>query len=132
MTVFPGGVVPTGTAARLLGISRRRMNEIIRLGRVPLIEGMPGGSKRDRFVPVDALIGLATALEPGTTPRWGRSPRWSFHCGQPTRNHWYRWVLSEHYLGNPLDLHEFLFTINSCTQVPNPHQLALFTDNGPF
>lgn len=62
---YPGGVVPLATAGRILGISPRRMAQYVAAGRVLLVEGMPGGSPADRFVPIDFLFAMPTRLDVG-------------------------------------------------------------------
>lgn len=61
---WPGGVVPVGTAARMLGMSRQRFRKLMVAGRVPFFE-MPTGSESDRLVPVDFLMGLSSPLDSG-------------------------------------------------------------------
>jgi len=61
---WPGGVVPVGTAARMLGLSRQRFRKLMQAGRVPFFE-MPTGSEADRLVPVDFLMGLSSPLDSG-------------------------------------------------------------------
>lgn len=65
MTTFPGGVVPIDTASRILGVTRSRVYQLIKDGRLPLVEGMPGGTKPDKFIPLDALIASPTAAYMG-------------------------------------------------------------------
>ncbi|MBO6740630.1 MAG: hypothetical protein JJ916_12315 [Phycisphaerales bacterium] len=52
----PWGVVPIPTAARILAVSTRRVHELVKEGRFQLIEGMPGGNERDRFIPIADLL----------------------------------------------------------------------------
>lgn len=65
MAAFPGGVIQVSTASRVLGVSRQRIERLIEDGRIPLIEGMPGGNLHDRFVPLDALLAAPTMLDSG-------------------------------------------------------------------
>ncbi len=52
----PLGMVPIATAARMMGLSRTRMHNLIKLGRVRVVEGMPGGGRIDRFIPIEDLM----------------------------------------------------------------------------
>ncbi|MCC6676512.1 MAG: hypothetical protein IT436_05150 [Phycisphaerales bacterium] len=65
LSAFPGGVVSVATASRVLGVSRQRIERLIDEGRLPLIEGMPGGNLHDRFIPIDALHAAPTMLDTG-------------------------------------------------------------------
>lgn len=62
---YPGGVVPVGTAARILGVSLQRVDKLNLQGRLTIIDGMPGGNRQDRFVPIDELYDAPTKLEQG-------------------------------------------------------------------
>lgn len=61
---WPGGLVPVGTAARMLGVSRARLWALMREGRVSVLE-LPTWVRADRLVPVDALMGLGTPTDAG-------------------------------------------------------------------
>lgn len=74
---FPGGLVPLPTAARMLGVSPRRVRALVDEGRIRLIDGMPGGSDRDRFVPVVDLIDGPFVLDRGQPGVWGPENRFS-------------------------------------------------------
>lgn len=129
MAIYPGGVVPMGTASRVLGVSRKRMNELVRDGTVPLVEGMPGGGRRDRFVPVDALIGLATTMQPGK-PVGHLGPRFRVYRGKPLLNPWYR-VYLEHGISPDHDkldeiVDDFIQASFGRLQLFDPQQLTLW------
>lgn len=64
LRVHPGGLVPVGTAARILGVSRQRVAQLIAAGRIPVLD-MPGPSKLDRFIPADALLMIASRADQG-------------------------------------------------------------------
>ncbi|GEM_PF-6965116 len=72
----PLGLVPIPTAARMLGVSTRRVRSLIQDGRLDVVEGMPGGNSRDRFIPGVQLINAPFALNRGRPGQWGgsRSP----------------------------------------------------------
>ena len=74
---FPLGVVPLPTAARMLGVSTRRVRAMIENGRLRLVEGMPGGTERDRFVHVVDLIDAPFVLNRGRPGVWGPENRFS-------------------------------------------------------
>lgn len=74
---FPGGVVPVPTAARMLGVSSRRMRALIDAGRLRVVEGMPGGTERDRFIPAVDLINGPFVLDRGQPGVWGPESRFS-------------------------------------------------------
>lgn len=61
----PGGVVPVGTAARILGVSIQRIDKLAQDDRITIVSGMPGGNRQDRFVPLDELFYAPTPLEAG-------------------------------------------------------------------
>lgn len=67
---YPGGVVPVATAARVLGCRRQNVERLIADGKLRLVQGMPGGSPRDKFVPVVDLYTAPTGLEAGRA--WSR------------------------------------------------------------
>lgn len=78
----PGGVVPIPTAARILGVQRRRVAELVAEGRLRVVDGMPGGSSRDRFVPVDDLIGAPFREERGRAGVYGPDNRKKLSAGK--------------------------------------------------
>lgn len=78
MTQHPGGIVPVPTACRVLGVSSKRMRDLIAEGKVPVVEGMPGGGERDRFVPIDSLINLPIAANRGRPGVYGLDRKWHF------------------------------------------------------
>lgn len=65
MVRYPGGIVPVCTAARILGVSRQRVRQLIDVHRLPLIDDMPGGNPADVFIPIDALLGAPMAIDTG-------------------------------------------------------------------
>lgn len=67
---YPGGVVPVSTAARVLGCRRQNVERLIADGKLRLVQGMPGGGPRDKFVPVADLFTAPTGLEAGRA--WSR------------------------------------------------------------
>lgn len=69
---FPAGVVPIATASRVLSVSPRRIRSLIEEGRIRVIEGMPGGTDRDRFVPLVDLVDAPFTLNRGRPDQWGR------------------------------------------------------------
>lgn len=69
MMRWPGGLLPIGAAAKVLGVSSERVRVLVAEGRLPC-EVMPGGGRLDRFVPVDALLGAPTMLETGRNRVW--------------------------------------------------------------
>lgn len=85
LSSWPGGLVPVGTAARMLGVSRARLWALMRSGRVPVLE-MPTGAKADRLVPVDALMGLGAPTDAGRG-HW-KAPSDPDRVGSIPRNAW--------------------------------------------
>lgn len=73
----PLGIVPIPTAARILGVTGGRIRDLIAEGRLRLVEGMPGGSDRDKFVPVLDLIDGPFVLDRGRPALWGPENRFS-------------------------------------------------------
>lgn len=67
---YPGGWVSITTAARVLGCRRQNVERMIDAGRLRVIEGMPGGGPRDRFVPLIDLYTAPTGIEGGRP--WSR------------------------------------------------------------
>lgn len=65
LRLHPGGLEPLATAARILGVQRQRVHQLVESGRLPSIT-MPGGNTQtDRFVPLDALLMAPSALDQG-------------------------------------------------------------------
>lgn len=83
---WPGGLVPVGTAARMLGVSRTRLWSLIRAGRVPVF-AMPTGSPADRLIPVDALMGLSSGADTGRGESWCAGET-ADRIGSVPRNPW--------------------------------------------
>jgi hypothetical protein len=71
MREHPGGIVPLNVAARMLGVTGRRLRVLERLGRLSTIRGMPGSLKGDRFVAVDELLRAPFRLNRGQPGRFG-------------------------------------------------------------
>lgn len=74
---YPMGIVPVPTAARILGVSGRRLRSLVEEGRIRIVEGMPGGTDRDKFVPVLDLIDGPFTLDRGRPGLWGPENRFS-------------------------------------------------------
>lgn len=74
---YPLGIVPVPTAARILGVSARRLRSLVDEGRIRVVEGMPGGTDRDKFVPVLDLIDGPFVLDRGQPGVWGPENRFS-------------------------------------------------------
>lgn len=74
---FPLGVVPIPTAARMLGVSPRRVRSLVEDKRIRVVDGMPGGTDRDRFIPVIDLIDAPFVLNRGQPGQWGPENRFS-------------------------------------------------------
>lgn len=83
---WPGGVVPIGTAARMLGVSGQRLRGLVAAGRVPAFT-LPTGSPHDRIVPVDVLMGLGSPLDSGRG-RDHHLPATDARIGGVSRNAW--------------------------------------------
>ncbi len=75
MRDYPNGVVPIPTAARMLSVSTNRVRQLIDEGRITVLEGMPGGNDRDRFIPVDQLIDAPFAMTRGRPGVFGPKNR---------------------------------------------------------
>ena len=74
---YPHGVVPIPTAARILGVTPNRVRNLIDEGRVRVLEGMPGGTARDRFVPIIDLVDAPFHMTRGRPGVWGSENRFS-------------------------------------------------------
>jgi hypothetical protein len=72
---FPLGLVSIPTAARMLGLSRCRMHNLVREGRFKIVEGMPGGGKLDRFVAVHELMNAPVRMNQGRPGLFGGAAR---------------------------------------------------------
>lgn len=62
MKEHPYGVVPVPTVARMMSVTTNRVRSLIDQGRLSVVDGMPGGNERDRFIPVDELIDAPFAM----------------------------------------------------------------------
>lgn len=60
----PGGVVGVDIAAQMLGVTRKRVRELIKAGRLPRVD-VPGGTDADVLVPVDSLLAAPNRLHTG-------------------------------------------------------------------
>lgn len=67
--------VTVGTAARVLGVTTQRVGRLIRDGRLRAVEGLPGGSRLDRYVRVSDLAGAPTPMEAGHARDWNIEAR---------------------------------------------------------
>ncbi len=74
---YPGGLVPIPTAARILDVTPNRVRELIAQGRLRMVEGMPGGTDRDRFVPLIDLVDAPFHMTRGRPGVWGPENRYS-------------------------------------------------------
>jgi len=100
MCKYPGGVVPVALAARILGVSRQRVMQLIDVHRMPVIDDMPGATAVDIFVPIDALLGAPMPNENGP-PRSIDVANGSVTVRQPRTNPWADWM------GYPQSLENF-------------------------
>lgn len=75
MAEHPTGVVPIPTAARVLGVTPTRIHALIEEGRLRCVEGMPGGTNRDRFVPLIDLVDGPFAMTRGRPGVYGPENR---------------------------------------------------------
>lgn len=73
--LHPLGVVPVSTASRILGVSHNRVYTLIKEGRLRMVEGMPGGNDRDRFVPFTDLLDAPYAMTRGKPGTFGPKNR---------------------------------------------------------
>ncbi len=64
MVRHPGGLVCVTTAARILGVSTKRINTLIDQGRLPVIR-LPDGTRSDVYVPFDSLLAVPARLNQG-------------------------------------------------------------------
>lgn len=62
--------VHPATAARVLGVSKSRIQALVARGRLRIVEGFPGSSERDRYIPVCDLAAAPTALDVGRRRGW--------------------------------------------------------------
>lgn len=62
--------VHTGTAARVLGVSKSRIAALIAQGKLRVVDGMPGGSPKDRYVAVAELAAAPTPMQAGRARGW--------------------------------------------------------------
>lgn len=72
---YPLGVVPIPTAARMLHITPQRVRALIDQGRLRVIDDMPGGTDRDRFVPFIDLLDAPFAMTRGRPGVFGPKNR---------------------------------------------------------
>lgn len=73
----PNGIVPIPTAARMLSVSTNRVRALIEEGRLSVIDGMPGGNNRDRFIPIEQLIDAPFAMTRGRPGEFGVKNRFT-------------------------------------------------------
>lgn len=74
---YPNGIVPIPTAARMLSVSTQRVRALIADGRLSVVDGMPGGNERDRFIPLDQLIDAPFAMTRGRPGEFGPEKRYT-------------------------------------------------------
>lgn len=58
-------------AARVLRVSRNRVRAMIARGRLQIVQGMPGGTRTDVFVPLEGLIDAPFSLNRGRPGLFG-------------------------------------------------------------
>ncbi len=75
----PSGLVPIPTASRILGVSITRVRTLIEEGRFTVVDGMPGGNERDRFIPLEQLITAPFAMNHGRPGLYGPRNRRNKH-----------------------------------------------------
>ncbi len=85
----PSGLVPIPTAARVLGVSTTRVRALINEGRLTVIEGMPGGNTRDRFIPLEQLITAPFGMDAGRPGLYGPKNRPNQHLAEKT-DEWFK------------------------------------------
>lgn len=72
MDRHPGGIVTVGVMSRMMGVSKSRISELIRIKRFTVLDGLPSGHPRmDRFIPFREFLSAPNALYRGHkfTPR---------------------------------------------------------------
>ncbi len=74
-TEYPLGLVPITTAARVLGVTPNRVHQLIEYEQIRVVEGMPNGTRRDRFIPVEDLIDAPFAMARGRPGVYGPKNR---------------------------------------------------------
>lgn len=77
MREYPLGLVHMTQAARMAGVSKSRMADLIAEGRVRVVSGMPGSKRGERWVIVEdlfALPGRTFCGKPGA-PNQPKTPR---------------------------------------------------------
>ena len=77
MMEHPYGIVPIPTASRILGVSVKRVHGMIAEGRLSVIDDMPGGNDRDRFIPFDQLLDAPFAMTRGRPGEYGPKKRYT-------------------------------------------------------
>lgn len=68
MREHPGGLVTYRVAAAMLGVSRRRVQELVRRGLIRTTEVVTIGTHTERFIDADSLLHAPAAVEGGR--RW--------------------------------------------------------------
>lgn len=74
---YPLGVVPIPTAARILSVTPTRIHTLIKEQRLSVVEGMPGGNERDRFIPLIDLFDAPYAMTRGKPGVFGPKNRYT-------------------------------------------------------
>lgn len=72
---YPMGLIPVTTAARVLGVTHRRVYALIEEGRLRLVDDMPGGNDRDRFIPFTDLLDAPYGMTRGRPGLYGPKNR---------------------------------------------------------
>jgi hypothetical protein len=73
----PLGVVPVSTAARILHVTPNRVRQLIKNGRIRVLDDMPGGSSHDRFIPIEDLLDAPFAMTRGRPGVYGPKNRFT-------------------------------------------------------
>lgn len=71
----PWGLVPTAVAARAIDVSPTRIAHLIQEGKLRLVDDMPGGNVRDRFIPFVDLLSAPALVEAGRIGVYGPENR---------------------------------------------------------
>lgn len=73
--LYPLGIVPIPTAARILSVTPTRIHTLIKEGRFTVVDDMPGGNDRDRFIPLIQLFDAPYAMTRGRPGVFGPKNR---------------------------------------------------------
>lgn len=83
----PLGIVPIPTAARMLRVTPQRVKALIEQGRLRVVEDMPGGNSRDRFIPFVDLLDAPFAMTRGSPGVFGPQNRPKRHLEKKMHEH---------------------------------------------